>query len=83
MTIIECVKKEFEDVIVCNGTTYEKPERPLDYHNMWFWIYLGIYITLVIIAGKFRIKKQVSTFNFFFLVILIYDHFLFFPSKFI
>lgn len=51
MTIIECVKKEFEDVIVCNGTTYEKPERPLDYHNMWFWIYLGIYIALVIIAG--------------------------------
>lgn len=49
MTIIECVKNG--DSVVCNGTTYEKLEQPLDYHNMWFWIFLGIYVALVIIAG--------------------------------
>lgn len=41
---------EGEDLI-CNGTIYIKKENPLDYHDEWFWIYLGIYVGLVLVAG--------------------------------
>lgn len=37
--------------IICNGTEYVKKEDPLNYTDEWFWIYLGIYVALVLIAG--------------------------------
>ncbi|XP_064615438.1 uncharacterized protein LOC135479502 [Liolophura sinensis] len=40
-----------EEGIMCNGTLYVLPEEKLNYHNEWFWIYLGIYVALVLLAG--------------------------------
>lgn len=37
--------------IICNGTVYVKKEDPLNYTDQWFWIYLGIYVFLVLVAG--------------------------------
>ena len=36
--------------VICNGTTYEE-EHVLTYTDKFFWIYLGIYVALVLIAG--------------------------------
>ena len=36
--------------VLCNGTTYE-PFEVLTYLNMYFWIYLGGYVFLVLISG--------------------------------
>ena len=36
--------------LLCNGTVYEESER-LTPENEWFWIYLGIYVALVLVAG--------------------------------
>nr|XP_018673090.1 DUF21 domain-containing protein At4g33700 isoform X2 [Ciona intestinalis]XP_026696468.1 DUF21 domain-containing protein At4g33700 isoform X2 [Ciona intestinalis]XP_026696469.1 DUF21 domain-containing protein At4g33700 isoform X2 [Ciona intestinalis] len=41
---------ETGNLIICNGVTY-KPEVVLTYHDKLFWIYLGIYVALVLIAG--------------------------------
>lgn len=39
-----------KDTVRCNGTEYTAEER-LTYHDEWFWIYLGIYVGLVLMAG--------------------------------
>ena len=49
---LHCVRTPHESTIVCNGTKYIPEEEPLDWHDEWFWIYLGIYTGLVIFAGK-------------------------------
>ena len=36
----------------CNNEVFEIPESPLDYHDKMFWIYLGVYVGLVLFAGK-------------------------------
>lgn len=41
-----------EEGVICNGTLYVLPEERLNYHDEWFWIYLGIYAILVLLAGK-------------------------------
>ena len=48
---LHCVTTH-ESTIICNGTKYIPEEEPLDWHDEWFWIYLGIYTGLVIFAGK-------------------------------
>uniref|UniRef100_A0A2C9K129 CNNM transmembrane domain-containing protein n=1 Tax=Biomphalaria glabrata TaxID=6526 RepID=A0A2C9K129_BIOGL len=40
-----------DEVIQCNGTTYDLHEKVLTYTDEWFWIYIGIYVGLVIFAG--------------------------------
>ncbi|XP_060082040.1 uncharacterized protein LOC132561334 [Ylistrum balloti] len=39
-----------KDIVRCNGTDYKAEER-LTYNDEWFWIYLGIYVGLVLMAG--------------------------------
>ena len=38
--------------IICNGTLFAEPEKPLTYQDEWFWIYIGIYVVLVLFAGE-------------------------------
>ena len=42
-----------ERTIRCNETDYSQEEGPLNWQDEWFWIYLGIYVTLVAFAGKY------------------------------
>lgn len=42
---------EAKGKLLCNGTIYILEEEPLNYMDMWFWIYLGIYACLVLVAG--------------------------------
>ena len=42
-----------DELVLCNGTEYDLPERVLTYNDQWFWIYIGIYTGLVLVAGKF------------------------------
>lgn len=51
MTLVSCIKEH--DAILCNGIKYVLEEDPLNYKDSWFWIYLGIYVFLVLFAGKF------------------------------
>jgi hypothetical protein len=39
-----------EDLLNCNGTNYIE-HTVLNYHDKWFWIYLGIYVGLTLFAG--------------------------------
>lgn len=50
MTNITC--QLVANAIICNGTVYVEEEEKLTYLDEWFWIYLGIYVGLVLIAGK-------------------------------
>lgn len=50
---IECIYLDL-DHILCNGTEYEQLEEKLSPSDSLFWIYLGIYIVLVLFAGKRR-----------------------------
>lgn len=50
MTNITC--QLVVNAIICNGTTYVEEEEKLTYRDEWFWIYLGIYVGLVLVAGK-------------------------------
>ena len=45
-----------EELVVCNGTEYALPERVLTYNDQWFWIYIGIYTGLVLVAGEILIR---------------------------
>ncbi|XP_035827215.1 DUF21 domain-containing protein At5g52790 [Aplysia californica] len=47
---INCTKVS-EELIICNGTEYDLPEKVLTYRDEWFWIYIGIYTALVLFAG--------------------------------
>lgn len=49
MTNITC--QLVANAIICNGTTYVEEEEKLTYRDEWFWIYLGIYVGLVLVAG--------------------------------
>ena len=46
-----CVK-EGEDYLMCNGTRYDLHEEALSYKDSTFWVYLGVYVGLVLLAGK-------------------------------
>lgn len=46
-----CVK-EGENSLLCNGTLYDLHEEALNYKDALFWIYLGVYVALVLFAGK-------------------------------
>lgn len=48
---LNCSMLDHERVI-CNGTVYKLPEEPLTYEDAKFWIYLGVYVFLVLFAGK-------------------------------
>ena len=50
MTFV-CVK-ESEDYLICNGTRYDPYEGALSYKDTMFWVYLGVYVGLVLFAGK-------------------------------
>lgn len=50
MTNITC--QLVANAIICNGTVYVEEEEKLTYLDEWFWIYLGIYVGLVLVAGK-------------------------------
>ena len=41
-----------EESVICNGTLYSLPEMPLTYTDTWFWVFIGIYVGLVLFAGK-------------------------------
>ncbi|KAJ7394294.1 hypothetical protein OS493_000096 [Desmophyllum pertusum] len=43
--------KEVGDSLMCNGTQYDLHEAPLSYKDTMFWVYLGIYVALVLLAG--------------------------------
>ena len=43
--------KEGENSLMCNGTLYD-PEVTLNYKDSMFWVYLGIYLALVLFAGR-------------------------------
>ena len=47
--ICEKISKE---TVKCNGSLYKVPEEKLNYHDNLFWIYLGIYLGLVLFAGR-------------------------------
>lgn len=65
---ILCQPTRYSTEVLCNGTTYCKlikedevrcnterylvGEGPLTYEDKTFWIYLGIYVALVLFAGK-------------------------------
>nr|XP_022294632.1 DUF21 domain-containing protein At4g33700-like isoform X1 [Crassostrea virginica] len=49
MTNITC--QLFADKIICNGSVFVEEEKKLTYEDEWFWIYLGIYVGLVLLAG--------------------------------
>ncbi|KAL8575591.1 hypothetical protein ACOMHN_059655 [Nucella lapillus] len=40
-----------EESVKCNGSVYSLPEKRLTYHDQQFWIYIGIYTALVLLAG--------------------------------
>jgi len=46
---IQCILDGSKSVI-CNGTVYKAVEV-ISFHSKWFWIYLGIYVALVLLAG--------------------------------
>lgn len=46
-----CVK-EGEDSLMCNGTRYDLHEGELSYKDTLFWVYLGVYVALVLLAGE-------------------------------
>lgn len=46
-----CVK-EGESSLICNETRYDLHEDPLNYKDSMFWVYLGIYLGLVLFAGR-------------------------------
>ena len=48
MENITCIVHD--DAVICNGTTY-KEEEILTYKDAYFWVYLGVYVALVLIAG--------------------------------
>jgi hypothetical protein len=50
MASISCILKDHGEVL-CNGTLYVLPEEPLNYKDVMFWVYLGIYVFLVLFAG--------------------------------
>lgn len=50
MTFV-CVKVG-EDSLMCNGTRYDLYEGALSYKDTMFWVYLGVYVGLVLFAGK-------------------------------
>ena len=50
-----------EELVVCNGTEYALPERVLTYNDQWFWIYIGIYTGLVLVAGEILIRFNQNT----------------------
>ena len=52
---MNCTVVKLGQVINCNGTLYEVEVPPLSYQDMWFWIYLSIYVVLVLFAGKLLI----------------------------
>ena len=37
---------------MCNGTRYDLHEAALSYKDTMFWVYLGVYVALVMFAGK-------------------------------
>jgi len=41
-----------EEKVSCNGTVFEIPEKVITYMDEWFWIYLGIYVGLIMVAGN-------------------------------
>ncbi|XP_048768073.1 uncharacterized protein LOC125674817 isoform X2 [Ostrea edulis] len=49
MTNVTC--QLLGDKINCNGTVFVQEEKTLTYEDEWFWIYLGIYAGLVLVAG--------------------------------
>lgn len=51
MASVSCILQE-HGAVLCNGTKYVLEEEPLNYKDSWFWIYLGIYVFLVLFAGK-------------------------------
>lgn len=59
MSVLNCTAKGTEEV-VCNGILYAIPEQPLTYKDNLFWIYVGVYVFLVLFAGKEVIYKLLS-----------------------
>ena len=37
---------------MCNGTRYDLHEEALSYKDSTFWVYLGVYVGLVLLAGE-------------------------------
>lgn len=37
---------------MCNGTRYDLHEEELSYKDTLFWVYLGVYVALVLLAGE-------------------------------
>lgn len=41
---------------MCNGTRYDLHEAELSYKDAMFWVYLGVYVGLVLFAGKENLR---------------------------
>ncbi|XP_078698530.1 uncharacterized protein LOC144926013 isoform X1 [Branchiostoma floridae x Branchiostoma belcheri] len=48
---ITCIPKDWPLTIICNGEVYDEEEPPLTIYDAHFWIYLGVYVALVMVAG--------------------------------
>ena len=49
-----------EEKVSCEGTEYEIPEAILTYKDRWFWIYIGIYVGLVLFAGRYYLDQDMK-----------------------
>ena len=62
MTNITC--QLFVNKIICNGSVFVEEEKKLTYEDEWFWIYLGIYVGLVLLAGTLTHSRIFSMSSF-------------------
>ena len=74
MTNITC--QLFANKIICNGSVFVEEEKKLTYEDEWFWIYLGIYVGLVLLAGILTHSRIFSMSSFAMLVRFIFPSYL-------
>ena len=41
------------DSVICDGTLFRIPEEKISTDDALFWVYLGIYVFLMLFAGRF------------------------------
>lgn len=52
-SVVTCLYFEEGDYMLCNGTTYVIPEKPLNYQDNLFWVFIFLYIFLMLSSGIF------------------------------
>jgi len=49
--------KEIDNSLRCNGSRYVLHEEALNYKDTLFWVYLGVYVGLVLLAGLYTVHE--------------------------